>query len=116
MVNKDFREAARLYKLAAEQGYAKAAFFLSKLYAAGNGVEQSLETAIKWCKEAQRNGYADAEKQLVIYQYTEKHGGATQKISKPAFESIGEETSSETADRDAVVGIAVNKTEKFVTL
>jgi len=47
-VEKDPVRAARLYRQAAEGGYAKAAFNLALCYEQGQGVEEDPQAAVTW--------------------------------------------------------------------
>ena len=44
---KDYKEAVRLYRLSAEQGYAKAQFNLGLMYYKGQGVSQDYKEAVR---------------------------------------------------------------------
>ena len=44
----DLKEAVRLFRLAAEQGEAKAQFNLGVMYAEGQGVPQDFKEAMEW--------------------------------------------------------------------
>jgi TPR repeat protein len=60
-VEQDHAKAARLYKLAAEQGYASGQFNLGVCYEYGTGVEQDDVEAVRWYQAAAEQGYADAQ-------------------------------------------------------
>ena len=47
-VEQDFAEAMRLYRKAAEKGYAKAQYNLGVMYENGRGVEPDYEEAMQW--------------------------------------------------------------------
>ncbi|MEG2728313.1 MAG: tetratricopeptide repeat protein, partial [Mucinivorans sp.] len=51
-VTQDYTEAAKWYRLAAEQGYAKAQYNLGLCYNKGHGVTQDYTEAVKWTKLA----------------------------------------------------------------
>ena len=55
-------EAARWFRLAAEQNFAQAQYNLAELYETGNGVPRNLELAYVWFKLAGTQKYADARK------------------------------------------------------
>jgi uncharacterized protein len=55
-VEKDYAEAVRWYRKAAEQGNAFAQQSLGKLYEAGEGVEQDSAEAYKWYNIASAHG------------------------------------------------------------
>ena len=58
------REAARLYTLAAEQGFDKAQYNLGLMYACGDGVEKDRRKALQWLAKSARQGNMRALKQL----------------------------------------------------
>ena len=60
-VNQDYEKAAKWYRKAAEQGYAKAQFNLGILYDNGDGVEQDYAEAVKWYRKAAEQGDAKAQ-------------------------------------------------------
>ena len=51
-VPQDYSEAAKWYKLAANQGHTKAQFQLGMLYKKGLGVAQNYVTATQWLKQS----------------------------------------------------------------
>jgi hypothetical protein len=51
-VEQDSAEAAKWFKLAAEQGLAGSQTTLAQMYETGNGVEQDAEEAKKWYAKA----------------------------------------------------------------
>jgi TPR repeat protein len=59
-VEQNFKEAAKLYRMAAEQGDAHSQVSLGFMYANGEGVEQSHKEAIKWYRKAAEQGDEDA--------------------------------------------------------
>jgi TPR repeat protein len=63
-VPKNSAEAAKWYRLAAEQGNVSAQFDLGVLYLNGDGVPKNLLGAHAWWKVAQANGSEDAGKEL----------------------------------------------------
>lgn len=64
----DFAEATRLYRLAAEQGYANAQFNLGVLYYSGQGVPQDYPEAARLYRLAAEQGNANAQINLgVLY-------------------------------------------------
>ena len=63
-VNQDYNEAAKWYRLAAEQGDANAQYVLGVLYENGLGVEQSNTEAAKWYRKAAEQGDTFAAKRL----------------------------------------------------
>jgi TPR repeat protein len=51
-VSQDINEAAKWFRLAAEQGYAKAEYNLGLMYDKGEGVRQDTNEAFKWYRLA----------------------------------------------------------------
>lgn len=51
-IDPDYAEAARWYRLAAEQGYTRSMVNLAYFYEQGLGVEQDLEQALNWYRDA----------------------------------------------------------------
>ena len=66
-VGRDLAEAARWYRLAAEQGYAEAQLNLGELYENGQGVEQDLGEAARWYREAAAGGEVLAQLTLGLW-------------------------------------------------
>lgn len=65
-VEKDYKAAAKWYRMAAENGNAVAQNNLGTLYANGQGVAQNSNEAVKWYRMAAEQGYADAHVNLGI--------------------------------------------------
>jgi len=63
-VPKDYKKAAKWYKLSAEQGYADAQNSLGVMYQNGSGVSQDYKTAVKWYRLAADQGVAQAQSNL----------------------------------------------------
>jgi TPR repeat protein len=63
-VQKDFTEAIKWYRKAAEQGHADAQFRLGVCYYIGEGVDKSTEEAIKYCRKAAEKGHQMAKEML----------------------------------------------------
>ena len=57
-VAKDFTEAVKWYRKAAEQGYARAQRNLGNSYYCGEGVTEDYAEAVKWYRKAAEQGYA----------------------------------------------------------
>ena len=74
-VPQDYKEAARWYRLAAEQEHPDAAYNLAVLYAGGQGVEKDLKEAARWYQVAADHGQIEAEYNLGV-QYSEGQGVA----------------------------------------
>ena len=63
--NKDnHKEAARLYRIAAERGNSLAQYRLGTRYFLGEGVNKSAEEAFKWWKRAAEQGNPDAQNNI----------------------------------------------------
>ena len=63
-VPKDYKEAVKWYKLAADQGNEEAQYKLGNCYYNGNGVDKNIEEAVKWYKLAAEQGHAKARNAL----------------------------------------------------
>jgi len=63
-VIQDYKEAVNLYRLAAEQGHAKAQSNLGFMYAIGQGVTKDYVCAHMWCNLAASNGHRIASENL----------------------------------------------------
>lgn len=57
----DFAEAARWYRLAADQGLAESQHMLGVMYDRGDGMPQDFAKAIKWYRLAADQGFAPAQ-------------------------------------------------------
>ena len=57
-VPQDYKEAAKWYRRAVEQGHASAQFFLGRMYRNGEGVVQDYVHAHMWWNIARSNGLA----------------------------------------------------------
>lgn len=65
----DYAEAARLYRLAADEGDAAAQVFLGNLYENGEGVSQNNSEAVRLYRLAADQGYASAQVHLGFMYY-----------------------------------------------
>jgi uncharacterized protein len=66
---KDYKEAFRLWKPLAEQGYAGARCNLGLMYDKGQGVTQDYKEAVKWYRLSAEQGYGEAQLNLgLMYQ------------------------------------------------
>ncbi len=61
---KNYADAVKWYKMAAEQGYVKAQYILGNCYENGEGVEKDSGEAIKWYKKAAEQGFLPAKERL----------------------------------------------------
>ncbi len=70
---RDYAEAARRFRDAAEQGYLRAQFRLGAMYANGRGVSQDYAEALKWYRKAAERGHVYAQANLG-YMYARGRG------------------------------------------
>jgi TPR repeat protein len=63
-VPEDVAEAAKWYRMAAEQGLASAQFNLGLSYVSGEGVPEDVAEAVKWYRMAAEQGLAEAQSEL----------------------------------------------------
>jgi len=61
---KNYSEAERWYRKAAEQGDSDAQYSLGAMYYLGHGVSQDYSEAVKWYRKAAEQGYAEAQTNL----------------------------------------------------
>lgn len=66
---RDYAEAVKLFRKAAERGYAPAQFYFGQCYADGKGVPKDREQAVHWCRKAAEQGHTDAQFYLGVYYY-----------------------------------------------
>ena len=67
---RDYNEAVKWYKKAAETGIPEAQYNLGNMYSIGQGVTKDNEEAVKWYTKAAEQGYSDAQLNLgAMYQY-----------------------------------------------
>jgi TPR repeat protein len=62
----NYKEAAKWYKKAADQGFALAQYNLGVMYVKGLGVRQNYKEAVKWFKKAADQGHASAQNNLGV--------------------------------------------------
>ena len=62
--DRDYSEALKWYRKAAEQGISSAQYNLGRMYEKGRGVLKDKNEALKWYKQAAEKGNADAQKAL----------------------------------------------------
>jgi TPR repeat protein len=65
-VEKDFKEAAKWYRSAAEKGLAAAQYALGTMYHLGQGVMKDAKEGIRWLRKAAEQNYEPASQTLVI--------------------------------------------------
>lgn len=72
-VKQDLKEAARLYKVAAEAGYAPAQYKIGLMNEEGEGVLRNFNEAERWYRAAAKQDYTLAQSSLArLYYYGEK--------------------------------------------
>ena len=79
---KSYNEAAKWYRLAAEQGHREAQFNFSCMLVEGIGVEADALEAAKWCRKAAEQGLTEA--QFNLGKFYEEGRGVTQFNSEAA--------------------------------
>jgi len=62
----DYKQALKWYRIAAEQGHAKAQYSLAIMYDNGKGTPQDYKQALKWYTKAAEQGLAQAQYSLAI--------------------------------------------------
>src|SRR5206468_794252 len=65
-VEKNYAEAVKWYRKAAEQNNAEAQFKLGVCYANGQGMEKDNAEAVKWWRKSAEQDYADAQSNLGV--------------------------------------------------
>jgi TPR repeat protein len=65
-VPQDYKEAAKWYQLAAEQGVLDAHFNLASLYCEGLGVSQNYSKALEWYRKAAAQGHAPSQANMGV--------------------------------------------------
>ena len=80
-VLKDYAEAVRWFRLAAEQGGAIAQYNLGRMYFMGRGILKDVDEAVRWFRLAAEQGHAEAQGSLSLMYFTgqgvrENHGRA----------------------------------------
>ena len=100
----DLSTAARLYRLAADQGHSQAQISLGMMYAFGRGVTRNAVEAVKWYRLAAAQGELHAHTLLgAMYEAGQGVEGDLQK-SYMWFALAAEGDPSRIADRDRVAG------------
>ena len=65
----DYKEAVKWYRLAAEQGDAKAQYYLGAMYGKGQGILQDYKEAAKWYRLSAEQGFAKGQYYLGVMLY-----------------------------------------------
>ena len=88
-VPEDDAEAVRLFRLAAEQGFALAQFNLGVMYANGEGVPEDDVLAYMWFNVAAAQGYEGAQgnKDLLAERMTREQIAEAQRLSREWIEA-----------------------------
>lgn len=89
-MTKDYTEAAKWYRKAAEQNYDEAQFHLGRFYANGLGVVKNDEEATKWFRKAAEQNYAPAKVFLGIH-YANGQGVARDVVEAYAWLNLAAE-------------------------
>ncbi|MCL2760801.1 MAG: tetratricopeptide repeat protein [Desulfuromonadales bacterium] len=63
-VTRNYTEAVKWYRKAAEKGFAEAQNSLGQMYASGQGVDKNYDEAAKWFRKAAEQGNAEAQNSL----------------------------------------------------
>ena len=86
-VSKNYKEAVRLYRIAAKKGYIDAQYYLGLMYADGTGVEQNFINAYMWWDIADTNGFfmAKKSKHNLSRKMAESQIEEAEKLSKKAL-------------------------------
>lgn len=94
-------EAAKWYKKAAEQGHAKAQFYLGDIYHRGRGAPKNVSEGLKWFRKAADQGYPDAQINLAI---AYKTGVGVSKNDAEAFKWFKKAAEQGHADAQGYLG------------
>jgi hypothetical protein len=62
--DKNYTEAAKWYRMSAEEGYAEAQYELGAMYYGGEGITQNNSEALKWFRKSADQGNSDAQNSL----------------------------------------------------
>jgi uncharacterized protein len=74
-VTRDFVEAVKWYRKAAEQGYVEAQWSLGYMYDKGDGVTQDYAEAVYWYRKSAEQGNEGAKSDLAVLSGDEAAGG-----------------------------------------
>ena len=77
--NREYEEAARLYRISADLGFFRAQYALALLYMEGYGVEKDLDAAELWAQKAADQGYEAAAK--LVKELQEKQSAAADALA-----------------------------------
>lgn len=83
----DYAQAAKWFRMAAEQGDPEAQHYLGSIYEAGEDVGEDFEEAEKWYSKAAEQGHKQAIEDLKeLREYLEEHPEKKKRTSKPQKE------------------------------
>jgi hypothetical protein len=91
-VPQNYREAARLLRLAAEQGDADAQFLLASCYHQGKGLPMDESEGLRLLTLASEQGHADS--QLTLARYNRATGGPVAAVPREAARSLAHDAQS----------------------
>ena len=94
-VQRDYKEAVKWYRFAAEQGFAHGQANLGFMYENGHGVPQDYKEAVKWYRKAAEQGYARGQTNLGVM-YQNGHGVPKDYIYAYAWYNLAASNGSET--------------------
>lgn len=104
----DFKSAFMWLTLAAEQGHARAMWYLGTMYEEGKGIALDYSHALEWYTKSAQAGSADGECNLGILYYAGR--GVTQDFAK-AFESFSKAAEHNVALAQLNLGVMYEKGE-----
>jgi TPR repeat protein len=98
-VPQDYAEAAKWYRLAAEQGIANAGYDLGLMYIQGEGVPQDYAEAIKWFQRAAEQGHSRSAFNLGVI-YAKGQGVSQDYVQAHLWFDLAARSTSNIAERD----------------
>jgi uncharacterized protein len=101
-VPQDFQKAMHWYRLAADQGFAKAMSNLGGMYSKGHGVPKDYTQAIRWYEEAAEQQLPEAQYNLGVM-YKEGHGVARDLVSAHMWFNLSASQGHREAHRARIV-------------
>jgi len=82
VVAKDYKEAAKWFRLAADRGHAEAQYDLGRSYYMGRGVREDKNEAAKWYRLAAAQGHKDAKESLNNIELVQSLNALTQDVNQ----------------------------------
>ena len=110
-VKQDFTQAARWYRVAAEQSHIVAQYNLAILYTVGRGVPVDLAEARHWFHSASERGYGPAQYNLAVMYAAGKGGPANLVQAYLWFELAAEQGHKEAAKTRDKVAAEMSKAQ-----